>query len=83
MFFSINRAHNKWFLFLYSKTSPILPDEFGEHLTRDQRSYGFRSGDWDDHGRTFILGSPTHFCVDFDVYFGSMSWWKIHPRPNI
>lgn len=95
-----------------SESSPIMPDEFGEHLTRDQRpflhteslqilqipssmlvlllfsslhsfSLGFRSGDWDGHGRSFILCSVTHFCVGFDVCFGSLSWWKIQPRPII
>ena len=90
-----------------SESSPIMPDEFGEHLTRDQRpflhteslqilqipssmlvvllfsslhsfSLGFRSGNWDGHGRSFILCSETHFCVGFDVCFGSLSWWKTH-----
>ncbi|XP_051766421.1 calcium-binding protein 1b isoform X6 [Ctenopharyngodon idella] len=36
-------------------------------------SLGFRSGDWDGHGRSFILCSVTHFCVGFDVCFGSLS----------
>ncbi len=89
-----------------SEFSPIMPEEFGEHLIRDQRpflhpeslqilqihssfsslhsfSVGFRSEDWDGHGRSFILCSVTHFCVDFDVCFGLLSWWKIQPRPII
>jgi len=65
-----------------SEFSPIMPDEFGEHLTPEDHlskimlvvlffnlahsfSEGFRSGDWDGHGRSFILCSVTHFCVDF------------------
>ncbi len=32
-------------------------------------STGWRSGDSDGHGETFILFSVTHFCVDFDVCF--------------
>ncbi len=79
-----------------------MPDEFAEHLTRDQRpflhteslqilqipssmlilsplqfSIGFRSEDWDGHGRTFVLCLVTHFCVDF----GSLFCWKIQPWP--
>jgi len=27
-------------------------------------SIGFSSGDWDGHGRSLILCSVTHFCVD-------------------
>ncbi len=38
---------------------------------------GFRSGNWDSHSKILILCSVTHFCVDFDVCFGSLSWWKI------
>ncbi len=86
-----------------------MPDEFGEHLTWDQRtclhteslqilqilssmtvlllfssphsfSVGFRSEDWDSHGKRFILCSVIHFCVEFDVCFGSLSWWKIQTR---
>jgi hypothetical protein len=81
-----------------SEFSPIMPEEFGEHLTRDQRPFsssrispdpsdsllllfssphsfstGFKSEDWDSHGKRFILCSVTHFCVDFDVCFGSLS----------
>ncbi len=89
-----------------SEFSPIMPEEFGEHLIRDQRpflhpeslqilqihssfsslhsfSVGFRSEDWEGNGRSFILCSVTHFCVDFDVCFGLLSWWKIQPRPII
>jgi len=75
--------------------SPIMPDEFGEQLTRDQRPFLhtdhsdsqvhlsasslqfrplIRSENWDGHGRRFILCSGTHFCVDFHVCFGSLSW---------
>src|SRR4029434_2129742 len=42
---------------------------------------GFRSGYCDDHGKTFILQSVNHFCVDFEVCFGSLSCWKVQPRP--
>ena len=42
---------------------------------------GFRSGDCDGHGKTFILRSVNHFCVDFEVCFGSLSCWKVQPRP--
>jgi len=81
-----------------SESSSIIPDEFGEQLTRDQKTFlhteslqilqisrsilvlllfssphsfsvGFRSVEWNGHGRNFILGSVTHFCVDFDVCF--------------
>ncbi len=72
-----------------SRFSPIMPEEFWEHLTRDQRpfssyiispdpldsssmlvllfssphsfSVGFRSEDWDSHGKRFILCSVTIF----------------------
>jgi len=40
-----------------------------------------RSGNWDGHGRSFILCSVTHLCVD--VCFGPLSWWKMHPQPII
>ena len=33
------------------------------------------------HGKTFILRSVNHFCVDFEVCFGSLSCWKVQPRP--
>src|SRR4029434_2267577 len=45
-------------------------------------SMGFRwGGDCDGHGKTFILRSANHFCVDFEVCFGSLSCWKVQPRP--
>ncbi len=79
-----------------SEFSPIMPEEFEEHLTRDQRPFsssrispdpsdsqlhvgasslqftrsfstGFRSEDWDSHGKRFILCSVTNFCVVFEV----------------
>ncbi len=43
-------------------------------------STGFRSENWNGHGRSFILCSVTHFCFDFDVCFGLLSWWKIQPQ---
>ncbi len=46
-------------------------------------STGFRSEDWDSHGKSFIVCSVTHFCVYFDVCFGLLSWWKIQTRPII
>ncbi|XP_051534253.1 protein Shroom1-like isoform X2 [Myxocyprinus asiaticus] len=46
-------------------------------------SMGFMSEDWDGHGRTLILWSVNHFCVDFDVCFGSLSCWKIQPGPIV
>jgi len=78
-----------------SELSPIMPDEFGEHLTRDQRPFfhteslqilqihssmlalfqlsslnsAHQVRDWDSHGRSFILCSVTHVCVDSDVCF--------------
>src|SRR4029434_4355654 len=33
------------------------------------------------HGKTFILRSVNNFCVDFEVCFGSLSCWKVQPRP--
>src|SRR4029434_8947420 len=44
-------------------------------------SMGFRSGDCDGHGKTFILRSVNHFCVDFEVCFRSLSCWQVQPRP--
>src|SRR4029434_4374987 len=44
-------------------------------------SMGFRSGDCDGNGKTFILLSVNHFCVDFEVCFGSYSCWKVQPWP--
>src|SRR4029434_2821457 len=44
-------------------------------------SMGFRSGDGEGHGKTFILRLVNHFCVDFKVSFGSLSCWKTQPRP--
>src|SRR4029434_5823090 len=44
-------------------------------------SMGFRSGDCDGHGKTFILRSVNHFCVDFEVCFGSLTCWKVQPQP--
>ncbi len=38
-------------------------------------SIGFRSEYLDGHGRSFILCSVTHFWVDFDGWFGLLSWW--------
>ena len=45
-------------------------------------SIGLRSDDWDGHCRTLILLSWNHFCVDLQVCFGSLSWWKVHLRPS-
>ncbi len=85
-----------------SEFSPILPEEFGEHLTRDKRPFlqteylqifqihssmlvlllfssphsfstGFRSEYWYAYGKSFILCSMIHLCVDFDICFGSLS----------
>jgi len=42
---------------------------------------GFGSGDWDGHGRSFILCSVTQ-CFWF-VCIGLFSWWKVQPRPVI
>ena len=42
---------------------------------------GFRMGDCDGHSKTFILRSVNHFCVYFEVCFGSLSCWKVQPRP--
>ncbi len=42
-------------------------------------SVGFRSEDWDRHGKRLILCSVNHFCV----YLGLLSWWKIQTRPII
>ncbi len=67
-----------------SEFAPIMPEEFGEHLTRGQRLFlhpeslqilqnlKVRSGNCDSHGRSFILYSVTHFCV-YDVCFGLLS----------
>ena len=41
----------------------------------------FRAGDCDGHGNTFILRSVNHFCVDFEVCFGSLTCWKVQPQP--
>ncbi len=46
-------------------------------------STGFRSEDWNGHGKSLILCLVTHFCVNFDVCFGLLSWWKIQTRPMI
>ncbi len=46
-------------------------------------STGFRSEDWDGHGKSFFFCSVTRFCVDFDVCFGLLSWLKIQPLPMI
>jgi len=82
-----------------------IPDEFGEHLTRDQRPFMTSWPCWCfsssvhhtlylnpiccrvqvrvwDSWQSFIYCSVTHFCLDFDVWFGSLSlsWWKIQPQ---
>src|SRR4029434_9742617 len=44
-------------------------------------SMGFRSGDCDGHGKTFILRSVNHFRVDFEVCFRSLTCWKVQPQP--
>src|SRR4029434_10585954 len=44
-------------------------------------SMGFRSGDCDGHGKTFIPWSVDNFCVDFEVCFGSLSCCKVQPWP--
>ena len=31
-------------------------------------AHRFRSGDWDGHGRSLILCSVNHFCVNLDVF---------------
>ncbi len=94
-----------------SEFSPIIHEEFGEHMIRDQRPFfhtvsfqilqihssmllllfssphsfskEFRSDDWDGHGKSFLSCSVSYFCVDFDVCFGLLSWWKIQPRSII
>ena len=40
-------------------------------------AHRFRSGDLNGHGRSLILCSVNHFCVDLDVCFESLSCWKI------
>src|SRR4029434_1066132 len=35
----------------------------------------------DGDGKAFILQSVNNFCVDFEVCFGSLSCWKVQPRP--
>ena len=42
---------------------------------------GFRSGDWLGHSRTLICFFLSHSFVALAVCFGSLSCWKIHPRP--
>ena len=44
-------------------------------------SMGFRSGDWLGHSRTLICFFLSHSFVALAVCFGSLSCWKIHPRP--
>ena len=46
-------------------------------------SHRFRSGDWNGHCKTLILWSVNHFCVDFEVCFGSLPCWKIQPQPSL
>ncbi len=92
-------------LFSRFEFSPIMPEEFGEHLINDQRAFlhteslqilqipssmlvlllfssphsfstGFRSEDWDGHGKSYMLCSVTHlFVLSF--------LWKIQPQPII
>ena len=35
----------------------------------------------DGHGKTFIPRSVNNFCVHFEGCFGSLSCWKVQPRP--
>ncbi len=56
----------------------ITPDPSDSQLPDGASSLQFTpllSEDWDGHGRSFILCSVTHFCVDFDIYicFGLLS----------
>src|SRR4029434_3466708 len=44
-------------------------------------SMGFRSGDCDGHGHTFIPRAVYHFCVDFEMCFGLLCCWKVQPGP--
>ena len=44
-------------------------------------SMGFRSGDWLGHSRTLICLFLSHSFVALAVCFGSLSFWKTHPRP--
>ncbi len=68
-------------------SSRISPDPSDSQLrlfsSPHSFSVGFRSEDRDSHGKRFILCSLTHFCVDFDVCFRLLSWWKIQTRPII
>uniref|UniRef100_A0A6Q2Z485 Myosin motor domain-containing protein n=1 Tax=Esox lucius TaxID=8010 RepID=A0A6Q2Z485_ESOLU len=48
-----------------------------------QGTMGFRSGDWDGHGKTLIMWSVNHFYVDFEVCFGSLSYWNIQLHPSL
>ena len=45
-------------------------------------SMGFRSGDWDGHGRRFILYSVNLFCVDLYIRFGPLSCWRSNEDPG-
>lgn len=46
---------------------------YSPHKLTHTSFMGFRSGDWDGHGKTLILWSVNHFYVDFGVCFGSLS----------
>ncbi len=46
-------------------------------------STGFSSEDWNDHRRSLVSCSVTHFCVFLRFVFGLLYGWKIQTCPII
>ncbi len=85
-FFCVNTWHGIWdhsFIQNLSRSFRFPGRRFWTLLFSSSYrvSVGFRLGDCDGHGKTFILQSVNHFCVDFELCFGSLCCWKVQPWP--
>ncbi len=68
-----------------SRVSPIMPEEFGEHLTRDQRPFLHTESLQILHNTSpaQVTSQPWQKLLFVLVCFELLSWWKIQPRPFI
>ncbi len=80
------RLENTWHEIIPS--SKITPDPLDSQLRVGASSlqftslifYRVRSEDWNDHSKSLVLCSVTHFCVVFEVCVWNLLWFE---NPNM